>query len=91
MRNPFDVANSLVKKGCYKAKYFKKIKNKLLDTKEYQHIFIINIIIFANQAQKVIHFYSWNKLDPLLKVKWYWDTISTEIFKDLNQDSTKIL
>jgi|TARA_B110000037_G_C17044845_1_gene475229 hypothetical protein len=85
LRNPFDVANSLVKKGWYKDKYFKKDKKKIIGYQGVSTHLYNKHHNFCRLSPKGNYFYSWNKLDPLLKVKWYWDTIYTEIFKDLKK------
>ena len=83
LRNPFDVANSLVKKGWYEKKYFKKDKKKIIGYQGISTHLYNKHHNFCRLSPRGNFFYEWNKMSPLLKVKWYWDSIYTEIFKDL--------
>ena len=89
LRNPFDVANSLVKKGWYEKKYFKKDKKKIIGYQGISTHLYNKHHNFCRLSPRGNFFYEWNKMSPLLKVKWYWDSIYTEIFKDLKKIQKK--
>ena len=83
LRNPFDVANSLVEKGWYKKKYIKNDKKKIIGYQGISTHLYNKHHNFCRLSPRDNYFYKWNKMSPLLKVKWYWDSIYSEIFKDL--------
>ena len=85
LRNPFDVSYSLKKKGWYKEKYIKKDKNKIIGYQGVASSFHNKHHNFCRLSPNGSYFFKWNKLDQMLKIKWYWDTIYKKIFDDLKK------
>lgn len=85
MRNPYDVAIDLEKKGWYKKKYYKENANKIIGYQGISNNLHENHHNFSRICPKGKYFYEWNKLDPLLKIKWFWNETYRLIFKDLKK------
>ena len=75
LRNPFDVSYSLKKKGWYKEKYIKKDKNKIIGYQGVASSCHNKHHNFCRLSPNGSYFFKWNKLDQMLKIKWYWDTL----------------
>ena len=85
LRNPFDVSYSLKKKEWYKEKYIKKDKKKIIGYQGVASSFHNKHHNFCRLSPKGKYFSKWNNLDQILKIKWYWNEIYTEIFHDLKK------
>jgi len=85
LRNPFDVSYSLKKKDWYKEKYIKKDKKKIIGYQGVASSFHNKHHNFCRLSPKGKYFTKWNSLDQLLKIKWYWNEIYTEIFSNLKK------
>ena len=83
IRNPIDVAYSLKKKGWYKYKYIKEKKNYVIGYQGVATNAHNKHHNFTRLSPKGEFFYKWNNFNQLLKIKWYWHTIYSQIFKDL--------
>ena len=85
LRNPLDVSYSLKKKGWYKTRYVKDDPNKIIGYQGVATSFHNKHHNFCRLSPKGKYFSKWNNLDQILKIKWYWNEIYTEIFHDLKK------
>ena len=83
IRNPLDVAVSLKKKGWYKDKYIKQNRKKIIGYQGVASNFHNKHHNFCRLSPKGDFFYKWNNLNQILKIKWYWNEIYSQILKDL--------
>ena len=85
LRNPFNVAIDLEKKGWYKKKYYKENINKIIGYQGISTNLYNKHHNFSRICPKGKYFNEWNKLNQLLKIKWFWNETYKLIFKDLKK------
>ncbi len=85
LRNPYDVSTALKKKGWYKSKYIKGDQTKIIGYQGVASDFYNKHHNFCRLSPAGKYFSKWNNFDQMLKIKWYWNEIYTEIFNDLKK------
>jgi hypothetical protein len=85
LRNPYDVSCALKKKGWYKDKYEKGDQSKIIGYQGVATGFHNKHHNFCRISPKGKYFIKWNNFHQMLKIKWYWNEIYTEIFNDLKK------
>jgi hypothetical protein len=88
IRNPNNVCKELFDSGWYKEKYYKSNNQFTLGYQGISNHFSNKHHNFSRIAPKNNFFFKWNKLDPILKSKWYWDEINRLSLKKIKINKT---
>ena len=89
LRNPNDVSKDLYKSGWYKKEYYKSHNNHALGYQGISSSFSNKHHNFSRLAPKGKVFLKWNKLNPLVKSKWYWDEVNRYLIKNIRKKNKK--
>jgi hypothetical protein len=93
IRNPNQVCQDLIEKGWYKKKYYKMGTNTVIGYQGLASNPNNRHHNFSRISPNGKYFYKWNTYDRILKVKWYWNEINSELLKQikiLNKKNYKI-
>jgi hypothetical protein len=89
IRNPNYVCQDLIEKGWYKKKYSKTGTNTILGYQGLASNPHNKHHNFSRISPNGKYFYKWNTLHPLLKAKWYWNEVNSELVRNIKNVSKK--
>ncbi|RPF75562.1 MAG: hypothetical protein CBE14_003550 [Rickettsiales bacterium TMED254] len=85
IRNPNHVSQDLTTSGWYKSKYNKNNNNYALGYQGLATSAHNKHHNFSRIAPRNKYFSKWNKLQPLVKAKWYWNEVNTDLLKSIKK------
>ena len=89
IRNPNHVSQSLNDSGWYNSVYEKSGSNKVLGYQGIATSFHNKHHNFSRIAPNGKYFFKWNKLNSIIKSKWYWDEVNKYLLKTVKKISKK--
>tara|TARA_Y100001936_G_C15901439_1_gene573494 strand:- start:115 stop:903 length:789 start_codon:yes stop_codon:yes gene_type:complete len=93
IRNPNNVSQDLIASGWYKSKYHKSDNNFALGYQGLATNAHNKHHNFSRIAPRNKYFSKWNKFQPVIKAKWYWDEVNRDLLissKRINKLNYKI-
>ncbi len=85
IRNPNNVCQDLTASGWYKFKYNKNNNNYALGYQGLATSAHNKHHNFSRIAPNNKYFIKWNKLEPLVKAKWYWNEVNSDLLKSIKK------
>ena len=89
LRNPINVSKDLINSGWYKKKYYKSNNNHVLGYQGISTSFSNKHHNFSRIAPNGKFFSKWNKLNSLIKSKWYWNEVNEYLLINITKKNKK--